>query len=150
MAFKELTYAEKLRLPAWQRKRLEIMQRDGFRCQSCKSDRITLNVHHKVYIKGREPWDYPNDNFQTLCVVCHEKHHLPERDLLPEKKEVPVYGWVPQYIQEKPEWQSLINQIRPLQESLKTMDTNNEVLLNETLGTIMKLQKQLNELIYAQ
>jgi len=29
------TYAEKLKHPLWQRKRLEILNRDGFKCAQC-------------------------------------------------------------------------------------------------------------------
>lgn len=64
-------YFEKLRDPRWQRKRLEVMQRDEFTCQSCFDSGSTLNVHHRVYIKGNEPWDYPVENLVTLCESCH-------------------------------------------------------------------------------
>jgi hypothetical protein len=71
----QLDYREKLRLPQWQRKRLEIMQRDDFRCQKCKDGTTTLNVHHKSYEWGRDPWDYPDSNLATLCQPCHEGEH---------------------------------------------------------------------------
>jgi hypothetical protein len=70
-----LTYSEQLQHPMWQRKRLEIMQRDGFQCQCCLDSETTLNVHHKQYIKGRKVWDYTNDYLVTLCRTCHENHH---------------------------------------------------------------------------
>lgn len=66
------TYSEKLRSPKWQKKRLEILNRDNFTCQECLDKATTLHVHHKTYIKGREPWDYDDFNFITLCEVCHE------------------------------------------------------------------------------
>lgn len=69
------SYSDKLRDPRWQRKRLEIMQRDGFKCQECTDDSVTLHVHHVRYIKGREPWDYPNGLLVTLCETCHERLH---------------------------------------------------------------------------
>lgn len=66
------TYYEKLEDPLWQRKRLEIMQRDGFKCLRCGSTRNTLTVHH-VYYDRRDPWDYPDHAYQTLCKKgCHE------------------------------------------------------------------------------
>jgi len=68
---KKKTYAEKLRHPNWQRKRLDILGRDDFRCQACGCREITLHVHHLSYIRGREPWEYDDDNFQTLCQYCH-------------------------------------------------------------------------------
>jgi hypothetical protein len=70
------TYAELLKHPLWQRKRLEIMQRDGFKCCKCKNDQITLNVHHKKYIYGRKPWEYDNADLITLCEDCHSKESL--------------------------------------------------------------------------
>lgn len=69
----KISYIEKLKNPLWQKKRLEIFQRDGFRCTSmgCFEDGKTLHVHHLDYISGREPWDYPNEYFMTLCEDCH-------------------------------------------------------------------------------
>lgn len=70
-------YTELLKLPAWQKKRLEIFNRDGFRCQHCDTDQVSLNVHHKEYIRGRMPWDYEDSNFETLCETCHKLLHFP-------------------------------------------------------------------------
>jgi hypothetical protein len=69
---KKNEYYEKLKDPRWQKKRLEIFQRDDFTCQRCYSTENTLNVHHLYYIPDREPWDYPNDILITLCQECHE------------------------------------------------------------------------------
>lgn len=66
------TYSEKLRDPRWQRKRLEVMQRDDFACQFCEAKDKTLNVHHVEYIKGREPWEYDNLYLITVCEECHK------------------------------------------------------------------------------
>jgi hypothetical protein len=35
-----------------------------------------LNVHHKKYIIGSEPWGYENDDLITLCTYCHMLVHL--------------------------------------------------------------------------
>jgi hypothetical protein len=67
------TYTEKLKDPRWQKKRLEIMQADGFRCRKCRDDKSTLNVHHLIYEKGKSPWDYPRAMLVTLCETCHAK-----------------------------------------------------------------------------
>ncbi len=67
-----MTYAEKLKDPRWQKKRLEVMERDDFKCKLCNDDSKTLHVHHKSYQYGKEPWDYELDNFTTLCYDCHE------------------------------------------------------------------------------
>ncbi len=69
-------YSEKLKDPRWQKKRLEIFQRDEFTCQRCFDDKSTLNVHHRRYIPGRDPWDYPDYLLITLCENCHESEML--------------------------------------------------------------------------
>lgn len=66
------TYAEKLKDPRWQKKRLKILERDGFRCVACGSETKTLHVHHNSYIPGAEPWDHPDSYLVTLCADCHE------------------------------------------------------------------------------
>jgi hypothetical protein len=68
----KITYAEKLKDPRWQKKRLEIFQRDQFRCMECFSDEKSLQVHHIAY-KGKEPWDTPNKLLITYCHDCHQK-----------------------------------------------------------------------------
>jgi hypothetical protein len=70
---KELTeYQKKLLDPRWQKKRLEILQRDNFACRCCEDEKSTLHVHHLDYQRGKEPWDYENDDLITLCEYCHE------------------------------------------------------------------------------
>jgi len=65
------TYSEKLKDPRWQRKRLEIFNRAGFKCEECKEVDKTLHVHHRYYEKGVDPWDYPDNALQSLCEECH-------------------------------------------------------------------------------
>ena len=67
-----MTYSEKLRDPRWQKKRLQIFERDGWKCQFCDSSTKNLQCHHVVY-KKRDPWDYPDHLYQTLCDDCHEE-----------------------------------------------------------------------------
>lgn len=64
------SYSEKLRDPRWQKKRLAIMNRDGFACRDCKSSTNTLNVHHCHYQRG-EPWGIADVFLLTLCEECH-------------------------------------------------------------------------------
>lgn len=71
----EMNYSEKLKDPRWQRKRLEIMERDGFKCVRCGNGEKTLNVHHLAYKWKLKPWEYPNNWLQTLCEPCHECLH---------------------------------------------------------------------------
>lgn len=65
-------YAALLQHPKWQRKRLEIFQRDNFTCLLCNDTETTLHCHHKKYEYGKNPWEYENDVFMTLCKNCHE------------------------------------------------------------------------------
>lgn len=69
------TYAEKLRDPRWQRRRLEILNRSNFTCEACGAHDQTLNVHHRLYRKGADPWDYADNELQALCEECHEALH---------------------------------------------------------------------------
>lgn len=66
------TYSEKLKDPRWQRKRLEILNRDDFTCRGCGSKEKTLHVHHMYYLKGAEPWEYHNNSLFTYCFECHD------------------------------------------------------------------------------
>ena len=66
------TYYELLRDPRWQKKRLEVMERDDFKCTACGDGTKTLNVHHLAYRKGAMPWDYELHNLTTLCEPCHK------------------------------------------------------------------------------
>ena len=34
-----------------------------------------LNVHHKIYFRNRNVWDYPDDCLVTLCEDCHHYIH---------------------------------------------------------------------------
>ena len=70
-----MTYAEKLKDPRWQKKRLEIMQRDYFTCRICETTTETLTVHHIRYISGYEPWNYSDELLITLCEDCHDFVH---------------------------------------------------------------------------
>jgi hypothetical protein len=58
-------YVLKLKDPRWQKKRLEVMDRNAFTCSSCYSKTKTLNVHHPVYEKNKEPRDYPSKQSPT-------------------------------------------------------------------------------------
>lgn len=67
-----INYSTKLKDPRWQKKRLEILQRDNWSCQRCGDNKSTLHVHHRRYIPDRDPWDYPDDILVTLCEDCHQ------------------------------------------------------------------------------
>lgn len=137
-----LTYSEKLKNPKWQRKRLEIFQRDNWACVNCESTTECLRVHHKKYIYGNDPWDYDNSFLETLCHKCHEKEH----EITPEpiatiltkieyenlyKEELPVLAIIKQ-------------QIHELQEKLKNI--TDDLLEAEILKNIIFLQGKRKEL----
>ena len=70
-----MTYSQKLKDPRWQKRRLEILNRDNFRCTRCGDHENTLHVHHKMYLSGHEVWDYDNMLLTTLCEDCHKSQH---------------------------------------------------------------------------
>lgn len=67
------TYSEKLKDPRWQRRRLEILSRDNWACVDCEAKESTLHVDHRIYRKGQEPWEYADQELQTLCEACHKR-----------------------------------------------------------------------------
>lgn len=58
----------------WRKKRIEILKRDGYQCQSCKEEGITEQantVDHKLAIKDGGSI-FGNHNLQSLCKRCHD------------------------------------------------------------------------------
>jgi hypothetical protein len=68
-------YWKKLSDRRWQRKRLEILERAGFECESCgdASNEKQLHIHHTYYEKGVEPWEYPEESLMCVCKDCHKR-----------------------------------------------------------------------------
>lgn len=64
------TYSEKLRDPRWQKKRLEILERDGFKCCNCGDKETELHIHH-YYYNFNLPWECDDLSMITLCKYCH-------------------------------------------------------------------------------
>jgi len=73
-------YSEKLKDPRWQRKRLEIFERDEWTCEICHDSTSTLIVHHRKYMANTEPWDYPDALLITLCENCHDTERNSRRE----------------------------------------------------------------------
>lgn len=67
------SYFELLKHPNWQRKRLEVLERENYTCQECGNTEKTLHVHHTYYTKGAKPWEYPSESLKCLCETCHEE-----------------------------------------------------------------------------
>lgn len=61
----------------WKKFRDEVIELDGFKCRDCGrgSNKVVLQVHHKQYIKGKLPWEYPLQDCETLCKGCHSSKH---------------------------------------------------------------------------
>ena len=57
--------------------RLQVLRRDGWKCQSCGVI-SNLEVHHKQFRShcGHDS----EENLITLCVYCHGEMHFPRRD----------------------------------------------------------------------
>jgi len=43
---------------------------------------VTLNAHHKYYIKNKNPWEYNPNALITVCSKCHTKIHETEKILI--------------------------------------------------------------------
>ena len=69
------SYQRILKSPKWQKKRLEILNRDNFKCVACSNDLDELHVHHSYYDAGKLAWEYSNNSLYTLCHDCHEYIH---------------------------------------------------------------------------
>ena len=72
---KPAKYSDKLKDPRWQKLRLKVFERDDWACQICFDKESQLKVHHKYYLQGKEPWDYPLEVFITLCEKCHTEEY---------------------------------------------------------------------------
>ena len=59
--------------PRWQKKRLEIFNRDKFTCQFCQSKTNTLAIHHLEYHDNLKPWEYKDEELLSVCEDCHKK-----------------------------------------------------------------------------
>lgn len=67
--------SSQLRDRRWQKRRLEILQRDNFTCTYCGStdNAVQLHVHHRAYLPQTNMWAYPDRYLVTLCADCHER-----------------------------------------------------------------------------
>jgi len=86
-----MKYADKLKDPRWQRKRLEILSRDEFKCVWCGNGKQTLHIHHHFYNPNGNPWDVPDCELITLCEDCHWLKHNKD---VPEEIHTVIYCFV--------------------------------------------------------
>jgi hypothetical protein len=103
-----VTYAEKLKDPRWQKRRLKVMEYAHWRCQICGTKDKTLHCHHSYYTKGKQPWQYPDGSIICICQACHEKIH-------PEKVQAAV---APLIHVEEPEVIPYVPRISPIRQLL--------------------------------
>jgi len=68
---KSKSYADKLKDPRWQKRRLHVLESAGWKCEDCGASDLPLHIHHCAYIRGFDPWQYGDDLLMVLC----EKHH---------------------------------------------------------------------------
>jgi 5-methylcytosine-specific restriction endonuclease McrA len=61
---------------AYELLRLQVLERDAWRCQNCGA-RQHLEVHHKEF--RSRTGDDSEENLITLCSSCHESTHVPVR-----------------------------------------------------------------------
>jgi hypothetical protein len=62
----------------WKQYRCEVIESDGNACVRCGANSnsgAVLQVHHRFYIPGRKPWEYPPKLCETLCKGCHAQEH---------------------------------------------------------------------------
>lgn len=53
----------------------EVKERDGYRCDACKSVNQDAHAHHLFDYKTHEPERYLLTNGITLCPKCHDRFH---------------------------------------------------------------------------
>lgn len=72
-----MSYTDDIKEPLWQKRRVLIFERDGYKCQcpQHKGRQYSLEVHHIDYIPGNKIWEYPDDMLITLCKACHSKEN---------------------------------------------------------------------------
>lgn len=85
----KMSYAEKLKDPRWQKKRLKILERDDFTCQNCADKTKTLHVHHLKY--DGEPWEIDSHYLVTLCESCHKTIDIKYEAAFKEFKDAILY-----------------------------------------------------------
>ena len=84
MGNKHSNYERLLKTPEWREYSKTIIKRDNCTCQIChqKKSEHELQVHHKKYIEGNDPWDHPQELVETLCNKCHWHWHKKHKYLI--------------------------------------------------------------------
>ena len=60
----------------WRKFREQMIRLHDGICAECgRGEGVVLQVHHKVYFKGRKPWEYSYLDCELLCRGCHGRLH---------------------------------------------------------------------------
>lgn len=96
MGNKHFNYERLLKTPEWREYSKTKLKQDNYNCQIChqKKSENELLVHHKMYIEGKDIWDYPPELVETLCKDCHEKLHKPYKKYIIYRPPKPGYRLV--------------------------------------------------------
>jgi hypothetical protein len=76
-----MNYAQQIKHPLWQKKRLEVLELHNFQCQTCRAKNEELHVHHPYYKRGAMIWDYEKTELECLCFRCHKEAHLIDEEI---------------------------------------------------------------------
>jgi hypothetical protein len=76
-----MNYAQQIKHPLWQKKRLEVLELHNFQCQTCRAKNEELHVHHPFYKRGAMIWDYEKTELECLCFRCHKEAHLIDEEI---------------------------------------------------------------------
>lgn len=118
------SYYTQLQSPKWQRRRLEIFQRDNWKCQECGSEVNTLHVHHMGY-RGMA-WEAPDGALITLCIFCHQKEEGAKKEVMTKLvNSIGVNGFMSKDIQQ------LVDSLNSLR-----FDTENVKLIVEFIRSL--------------
>jgi hypothetical protein len=73
MAERKQTYGEMLLSMHWFAKRSHIIKLAKFECVECGAhqEEHQFEVHHRYYLRGRKPWEYPDEALMCVCRTCH-------------------------------------------------------------------------------
>lgn len=68
-----MNYAEQLKDPRWQKKRLEVFQAANYQCERCRDAGSQLHSHHLFYKREMMLWEYRTEDIMCVCGKCHDQ-----------------------------------------------------------------------------
>jgi hypothetical protein len=133
----ETEYEQKLRDPRWQRKRLEIFQRDKWTCQLCSRTDLELHVHH-LHRTTENPWEEPDLHLLTVCRLCHEQQPSnPHGGFKPPKRE---------YRTDAEWWQENSNSYDIGTQQELSMENVQGFTIGEAMNKLHQINKRIHDL----